>query len=76
MNCTVVYLKRSLVTRARKIRAMVSEQQLHQQVLLNTLWKTEEASSNLITAFTLAQGYQDFHLLWSHVTQTMTCLFF
>lgn len=55
---------------------MVSEQQLHQQVLLNTLWKTEEASSNLITAFTLAQGYQDFHLLWSHVTQTMTCLFF
>jgi len=37
MYCTAVYLKKSLVTQARKIRAVVSKQQLHQQVLLNTL---------------------------------------
>lgn len=70
MYSTVVYLKRALLTQARKIRAVVSEQQ-SQQVIFNNC-EREKASSDLIKPSTLAQRYQGFHLLWGRVTQTMT----
>lgn len=39
MYSTAVYFKRGLVTQAKKVRAVVSEQQLQQQVIFNTLCK-------------------------------------